>query len=227
MVWKFFIDNIPSWQLISWLVPISLVYTLITLYFSGWLKQHKNWKTGYSRKLFHFSIFSVAGLVQVFAGYPGTIVFGSSVSIVIFYSIWQGSGHIMFEAMAREKDAPKQAHYIVMPYLATLLGGLFNNFLFVPEVAICGYMVAGLGDAVAEPIGTRFGKHPYRVPSLLGVPSTRSLEGSTAVLIGSFYSIDLCGISVGPRNDTRYVSNDVGNFRDCLSGRSRFSSRMG
>jgi len=38
----------------------------------------------------------------------------------------------------------------------------------------------GWGDAVGEPVGTRFGRHPYRVPSLAGVPATRTLEGSLA-----------------------------------------------
>ena len=34
-----------------------------------------------------------------------------------------------------------------------------------------------------EPVGTRWGKHRYKVPSLFGLSATRSLEGSTAVAI--------------------------------------------
>ena len=49
-----------------------------------------------------------------------------------------------------------------------------------------GYLVCGSGDAVGEPVGTRWGRHPYRVPSLSGVPALRTLEGSLAVfLVGS------------------------------------------
>jgi phytol kinase len=36
---------------------------------------------------------------------------------------------------------------------------------------------------VGEPVGTRWGRHRYRVPSLAGVKATRSLEGSAAVLV--------------------------------------------
>ncbi len=43
--------------------------------------------------------------------------------------------------------------------------------------------VAGWGDASAEPVGSRWGRHPYRVPSLAGVPARRTWEGSAAVLL--------------------------------------------
>jgi phytol kinase len=36
---------------------------------------------------------------------------------------------------------------------------------------------------VGEPVGTRWGRHRYQVPSLAGVPATRSLEGSGAVFV--------------------------------------------
>ncbi|MGE4300905.1 MAG: hypothetical protein AB7F40_04790 [Victivallaceae bacterium] len=50
---------------------------------------------------------------------------------------------------------------------------------------IFGYLVAGLGDAIAEPVGVRWGKHKYKTPSLRGVSSDRSLEGSSAILLVS------------------------------------------
>ena len=50
---------------------------------------------------------------------------------------------------------------------------------------MAGYLVTGLGDAIGEPVGTRFGKHVYRVRSLSSVPATRSVEGSAAVFVMS------------------------------------------
>lgn len=55
-----------------------------------------------------------------------------------------------------------------------------------------GYLVTGLGDAIAEPVGTRFGKHPYRAPAIRGVRAVRSLEGSGAVLMVSAVALTLC-----------------------------------
>jgi phytol kinase len=189
MVWEFFIQHIPSRELIGVLVLPSLIYAASALYLSGWLKTRKRWPTGYSRKLFHFLIFLAAGLVQACLDYEGTIVFGSTVSLVIFYAIYKGDGHILFEAMAREKDRPRRAHYIIMPYLATLGGGVLSNFLFQPEIVVFGYLVTGFGDAIAEPVGTRFGRHRYRVPAFTRVKAYRSMEGSSAVLAGSYIAL--------------------------------------
>ncbi len=115
---------------------------------------------------------------------------------MIFYAIFRGSGNILYEAMAREKDEPHRTHYIVVPYFATLIGGLITNIFFGP-IAVIGYLVTGLGDAVGEPVGTKFGKHKYKTPSLTSVKSERSLEGSAAVLLMSFLAI-IAGIAISP-----------------------------
>lgn len=153
-------------------------------------------RTGYTRKIFHFSIFFSVALIQWLWGTPAVCLFGSMTSLVIFYALWKGNGHILYEALAREKDAPRRTYFILTPYLSTLLGGLVTNILFGP-VAIVGYLVTGLGDAVGEPIGTRFGKHIYKVPSLSTVKATRSYEGSAAVFCMSIIAI-LLSITLTP-----------------------------
>ena len=50
---------------------------------------------------------------------------------------------------------------------------------------IAGYLVAGVGDAIGEPAGTRFGRHTYKVWSRSSVPAIRSWEGSLAVFLAS------------------------------------------
>ena len=51
--------------------------------------------------------------------------------------------------------------------------------------------MAGLGDAIGEPVGARFGKHRYRVFSRAAVPATRSFEGSAAVCLASAFALAL------------------------------------
>ena len=77
---------------------------------------------------------------------------------------------------------------MLVPYVATLAGGIASNVLFGP-VAIAGYLVTGLGDAIGEPVGAMFGRHVYRVRSLSSVPATRSVEGSAAVFAMSAIAI--------------------------------------
>jgi phytol kinase len=113
------------------------------------------------------------------------VVFGCVVTVIVLYAVWQGDGHPLFEAMARPTDAPHRALFVVVPLLTTMVGGLVSNILF-PATAYVGYLVCGSGDAVGEPVGTRYGRRAYRVPSLGGVPAVRTLEGSLAVfLVGS------------------------------------------
>jgi phytol kinase len=188
MIWvlertaSFFIENVPAGETILTGGPIGFFWALACLAFAGSMKRYKGLPTGYTRKIFHFLIFFTVSLIQWRWGTPSVCLFGGMTSLVIALAIFLGSGNLLYEAMAREKDAPHRTHFIVVPYFATLIGGLAGNILFGP-IAMVGYLVTGLGDAVGEPVGTRFGKHTYNVPSLASVKAVRSWEGSAAVLI--------------------------------------------
>ncbi len=187
---SFLVDSFPSWKAIVVGGPIGLVWSYLCLYFSGVLKRDYELQTGYTRKIFHFLIFASAALIHTIWDTSIVCLFGGMASIIIFYAIVRGPGNLLYEAMAREKDAPHRTYFIVAPYFATLVGGLTSNILF-GEVAVVGYLVTGFGDAIGEPVGTRFGKHRYRVPSFRGVKTTRSYEGSAAVLVACAIAIAL------------------------------------
>lgn len=187
----FFCANFPSLRALATGGPVALLWAAACLMFAGILKSRCNWKTGYTRKVFHFLIFGSVVVVHAIWKTPGVCLFGGMTTVVIAYAVLCGPGHFMYEAMAREKDAPRRTHYVVVPYLATLIGGLIGN-IFFPHTVVFGYLVAGLGDAIAEPVGTRFGKHLYRVPAIRGVRAVRSLEGSSSVLVVSALALIVC-----------------------------------
>ena len=180
----FFAENMPGARALVLGGPLSLVWAAGCLMLAGYLKMRCGWRTGFTRKLFHFLIFGSVVVVHLMWGTPGVCLFGAMTSVVIAYALFRGDGSLLYEAMAREKDAPWRTYYIVIAYLATLVGGLASNMLF-PGAAVLGYLVVGVGDAIAEPVGTAFGRHPYRVPSLGGVSATRTLEGSLSVFLAS------------------------------------------
>lgn len=182
----FFTDNFPPLTLINWLFPISVIWSILALYIAGFCKKKLNWKTGYTRKLFHFFIFISAFFYQKYFALQGVFILGWSVTIVLIYACAKGNGNIYFEALARENDAPHRTKYIIYSYLATFAGGVLSNLLF-GKFAVFGYVVTGIADAIAEPIGTRFGKHLYRVFSFDKNKTVhRSLEGSLAVFVGTY-----------------------------------------
>jgi len=176
-------DFIPPFPQILSYSFISLAAILVSGLISGALKRYAHWKTGYTRKVLHFLIFFTAVGLHIRGGMPAVNVLGLGMGIYVLLSVWAGKGNFFYEAMAREKDAPHRSYFIIVPYLTTALGGLVSNLLF-GSCAVMGYALCGAGDAVAEPVGTRFGKHPYKVLSLKRIRiSERTVEGSISILV--------------------------------------------
>lgn len=180
---------------LSWIPPfpdiliaaaVSAAAILGSGFLSGTLKRRAGWPTGYTRKLFHFLIFFTAAGLHLWGGMPAVNILGAGMGIYVFVVVSVGEGNFFFEALARERDVPRRGYFIILPYLTTALGGLLSNFFF-GAFAVMGYLVGGAADAVAEPVGVRFGRHRYRVASLRKVASSeRSVEGSVSVFVSAF-----------------------------------------
>jgi phytol kinase len=164
--------------------PIALAYAAAAAISVAWLHVRRRVRTPYTRKIFHFLILSAALIVQLRWGVQGTVVYGSVVVLMVLAAVLRGDGFAFYEALARPSDAPHRSLFIVAPLLTTAAGGVLANLLF-PAWAFVGYAAVAWGDAIGEPVGTRWGRHRYRVPSLAGVVAWRSVEGSMAVLAAS------------------------------------------
>jgi phytol kinase len=162
--------------------PLALAYALALALLIGRLRTRRGVRAPYTRKLFHFAVFTMATVVQLIWGVPGVVVFGTVFALVVVYAVVRGDGFPLYEALARPSDAPHRSLFVIVPLVTTAVGGVLSNLLFM-RYAYIGYLVCGWGDAVGEPVGTRWGRHRYRVPSLVGVPASRSFEGSAAVLL--------------------------------------------
>jgi len=185
MIKDLILGLIPPYPQILYCVLVSVVAIITSGILAGALKRYAGWKTGYTRKTLHFLIFFTAVGLHIWEGMPAVNILGLGMGIFVLYSVKAGDGNFFFESMAREKDYPRRGYFIVVPYLTTAAGGLISN-LFFGASAIMGYALCGAADAIAEPIGVRFGKHKYKVPSLKEVKVTeRSLEGSFSVLVVS------------------------------------------
>jgi phytol kinase len=174
--------NFPSLKTLVIIAPVALLWAYGCLSFAAYLKTRFLLRTGYTRKVFHVLIFVSAVFVQAIGGFVAVCVFGTMVSLVVAYAVIAGAGNPLYESIAREKDGRNRTRLVIIPYFATLIGGLVSSVFFGP-LAIVGYLVGGLGDAAGEPIGTRWGKHSYRVST--GSASTKTYEGSLGVITAS------------------------------------------
>ena len=178
----------PTARTLAVVTPFALLYGLAAAALAAALRR-RGTRVPYTRKVFHFTIFTMATAVQLTWGLPGVTVFGTVVSLLVLAAVVHGPRNPLYEALARPSDAPHGTLFILVPLLTTAAGGGLSNLLF-PGYAYIGYLVCGWGDAVGEPVGTRWGRHRYRVPSLGGVAAVRSLEGSAAVfLMGSLAAV--------------------------------------
>ncbi|WP_224999299.1 hypothetical protein [Cesiribacter sp. SM1] len=184
LLYDFFERAWPSAALWAFLLPAALLYGMAAAWLAGWLRVQKEWRVGYTRKLFHFLIFTAAGVLQLVWGLPVVVVFGTAISLLVLWAVYKGAQSPFYLALARPSDAPQEKLFILIPLLTTAAGGVLANIFFAQWAAI-GYLVGGWGDAVGEPVGSRWGKHRYKVPSMAGVTATRSFEGSAAVFFVS------------------------------------------
>ena len=182
VIYNFVIGALPDAGMIVFLtIPLAL-FALISAASAGYLKIKKGWKVAYTRKVFHFMIFIGAGVLQVKFGLPAVVLFGIIVSALVLVTVIAAGNNPFYLAIARPKDHPREKMFIIIPLITTAVGGVMAN-LFFGQWAYLGYLVCGAGDAAGEPIGAKWGKHSYKVPSLFGVPAERSIEGSIGVFV--------------------------------------------
>lgn len=180
-----FVIGLPNLRTTIFLLFLFTVLALICAKIPSFFKTNKKIKTGYTRKIYHFLVFTSVAVVNAFFGFSGVCLFGIIISGFVFYSILKKESSGLYLALARESDSPNGSLYIILPYLSTLIGGVLLNYFF-PEYVILGYLICGLGDASGEVIGTMFGKHRYRVKLLNLHNSFKSIEGSSSVFLLSF-----------------------------------------
>jgi len=190
-----FLVELPSPSVVMLGALVAFVWSYCCLRFAGHLKTKTRLRTGYTRKVFHVLIFVSAVVVQAFGGFVAVCVFGMMVSVVVGLALLRGPNDRLYEALAREQDGPYRTYYIVVPYFATLIGGLASNIFFGP-LAVVGYLVGGLGDAAGEPVGTRWGRHRYFSSGSKALVS-KTFEGSFAVLAASVVAL-LISVAIRP-----------------------------
>ena len=185
--------NLPNPSTMILVALLALAWSYACLSLAAHLKTRFRLRSGYTRKLFHVLIFVSAAIVSVLGGFWAVCVFGAMVSLVVGLAVFRGRGAGFYEALAREQDGPDRTYYIVVPYFATLIGGMTSHVIFGP-LAVVGYLVGGLGDAAGEPAGVRWGRHRYTTSG--GVKKT--LEGSLAVLAASVVALAI-GVAISPQ----------------------------
>lgn len=199
-----FVSGLPETGALLLLLLAFGLWAYICAEVSACLKRKKALRTGYTRKSYHFLVFISAAAINLIFGFSGVCLFGILVSGFIFYALIRREASGLYLALARESDHPNSALYVLIPYLSTLSGGILINYFF-PDLVIIGYLVCGVADASGEVIGTRFGRHQFRVRIFNIHKSVKSLEGSSAILLFSFLIYILYPVIAGQTLSTGMI----------------------
>ena len=169
----------------SFVAFVSSVWLL-----AGWLKRRQLVRTGDARKINHAAVL-VGGVFWFDSGRDLNDRVDCHLAVLILFSLllmacrWRDSWAFrdVFYGYARESDRPHDAFHVWFSWLVSILGLEAVDILFQStDLTRCTVLVLGLADALGEPIGSRFGRHPYFVRDLLtSACRQRSWEGSLAV----------------------------------------------
>ncbi len=90
-------------------------------------------------------------------------------------------------------DEKRHIGLVIYPLSVLFLVFLFNKGYMSAESAASGVLIMGLGDGMAALIGTKWGKHKYKVFKL----GEKSVEGTFSMFVASFlvvYIISPCRV---------------------------------
>jgi len=163
-----------------WII-FAFIGPSIVLSISGVLNK-RGMDDGYTRKIFHFVAFiSIAGFLR-YAPTDITLIFIVVGTIYILIACFSNNGFLWFDGISRKSDSPHEKLYVILPMISTIFGLGVSWAIFGHPFVEIGMLCVAIGDAIAEPIGIKWGKHKFKVYSLIGKASERSLEGSLSVL---------------------------------------------
>ncbi|MEE9339498.1 MAG: hypothetical protein V3U87_15605 [Methylococcaceae bacterium] len=176
---------------------IQIVFVYCFTFFLGLLVTNYNIKVNYTRKIFSLSLlFLTMFLVNVFPfeSSPYTTAINGIILVLCFISMVKPIRNrfsfltTTFSAVNRPEDEPYTllwlpTELIIMSSILFIMQAYLSNY----EQSVLFYiiiLISGIGDGLAEPIGISFGKHKYKVKSLvLGREYVRSVEGSLCVFV--------------------------------------------
>lgn len=195
------VENLPTNYL--WTIVLHQSFLMGLCWLTGLLVLNLGVKVNYTRKINHFALMLCPFLLApVFPYQPSLSTFLTTVVVftlatsIMCHPIRQRFSMVntAFAAVDRPEDRPYTLFWIISQAIVSAII-LTNMFLVFQKLGIAALIsiplvVTGVGDGLAEPVGIRFGKHTYRVPSLAKDRIyLRSIEGSACVFIVAILTV--------------------------------------
>ena len=181
---------------------------LLLAFVLGWHVRERGWRVGYTRKtlalaLYAYPVVLAATLVNVSPMEPATgmtLTTATFLATLLLLSAPMRRRSAFLATAFAAIDRPEDRPFTLFWLSTSVVAGwavLWTWYVFAEGMGVASdhlpyiaaaIFIAGVGDALAEPIGLRFGRHRYAVRGLCtDRVYTRSWEGSACVF--------LCGVA--------------------------------
>lgn len=198
----------PSQKLatIGWVAFIFLDVSYLAYYLCGKIVEWFHTRVNYTRKVMHFVTFGLPWALQQAFGLEHNVraaffaALLAPLHLLLFVEPIRRRSKIvatMFRGIDRPEDRPYTLWWMLTQYVATytvyaviyiaMIERDITNWMLIP------LLVMAFGDGLAEPVGVRFGKHPYTTTPLNGQRNySRTWEGSACVFFTAVIVLLLC-----------------------------------
>jgi dolichol kinase len=199
-----------------WVPVLTVPFFLCCAFLLGLQVHQRSWRVNYTRKILALTLYFAPVAVSFawlqfnsptrLGGEPNLTTALLSVSSAILALIFcvlclvepfrRRSNFLAtaFAAIDRPEDRPFTLKWLVTSLIATWIA-IVAWLILLPRTQnylMTALFIAGVGDALAEPVGLRFGRHTYAVRAF-GTDRLydRSLEGSACVFISGVVGVAL------------------------------------
>lgn len=183
---------------------------LSIMYLTGLLVVKKGVKVNYTRKINHFALLVIPFLLDMIMRPPESLKTDGAnyllqaiglLSGLLFFLLFiepvrkrVGFLRTAFASLDRPEDRPYTLLWMVTQTTANFLVaipiGIYLDTIGKQSLIFILFIINGIGDGLAEPIGIRFGKHKYTTRALFTQRKfVRSIEGSAVVFIISLLAV--------------------------------------
>lgn len=164
------------------LIILCYVYILFIIFVSGKIDKFLHISQKASRKFLHAMIGNLPFIIPFFTSNIYPVLVAAPFILVTFFASPYSPVENVNKRLKGLADITEEGHHLGLVFYAVSYTFLALFFASKPYVIAAGILPMAYGDSLASIVGERYGRRRYKLVA------DKSLEGSAAMFLGSFFS---------------------------------------
>jgi len=167
------------------LMILCYVYILFIIFVSGKMDKFLHISQKASRKFLHAMIGNLPFVIPFFTSSIYPVLVAAPFIVVTFFASPYSPVENVNKRLKGLADITEEGHHLGLVFYAVSYTFLALFFASKPYVIAAGILPMAYGDSLASIVGERYGRRRYKLVA------DKSLEGSAAMFLGSFFSFTI------------------------------------